>query len=255
MIKKYQKHLQLVLANELGKTYSDCTRSEKNKINSKIKERLQKFESVPYIINDSNFELRNYIKLFIQNKILNNKKLLSRDKITYRWFVANSFNKEYNYIFYTTFYLKNTTISERIYHIMNDIFNSYNYCENCKNTTLFLDYSRGYRRFCSISCSKNEKELKRIGVIKEFTSWTTEKKQYYSLVRRYTNKSLKEYDINPDNLPIGRNGSGEVYQVDHKISINYGFKNNIEPSIIGSIDNLQLLHWKLNNKKSDRNCL
>lgn len=254
MIKKYQNHLQLVLANEIKKKYSECTRSEKNKINSNIKERLQKFESVPYIIKDFDFELRDNLKKFINDKILNNKKLLSRDKISYRWFIINGFKKEYNYIFYTTFYLENKLLSERIYHIMNDLF-YLKTCENCNNYTIFLDYSRGYRRFCSISCSKNEKELKRIGIIKEFTSWSTEKKQYYSLVRRFTNKSLNENNINPNNLPIGRNGSGDVFQIDHKISIIYGFKNNIDPAIIGNINNLQLLHWKLNNKKSDRNCL
>lgn len=254
MIKQYQDYLQLVLANNYNKQYSECNRSEKNKINSQIKERIQKFESVPYIIEDKYFELRKQLKNFIINQILNSKQLLTRDKITYRWFVSNNFENEYNYIFYTTYYLIQKTLSERIFHIINDLYHNKE-CENCKNEVLFLDYSRGYRRFCCISCSKNENELKKLGIIKEFNSWTTEKKEYYSLVRRYTNKSLKENDINPLNLPIGRNGSGNVFQVDHKISIIYGFKQNIKPEIIGNINNLQLLHWKVNNKKSDRNSL
>ena len=254
MIKQYQNYLQLVLANNLNKKYIECNRSEKNKINSLIKERLQKFESVPYIIEDNNFELRVYLKSFINSKILNSKKLIPRDRITYRWFTTNNYTKQYNYIYYTTFYMYDKPIQERIYHIINNLVYTCT-CINCKKLTIFLDYSRGYRRFCSIKCSKNEEELKQLGIIKEFKSWTTEKKEYYSLVRRYTNMSLKQNNINPNNLPIGRNGSGDVYQVDHKVSVIYGFKNNILPEIIGSIKNLQLLHWKENNSKSDRNCL
>ena len=244
----------MVLANNLNKKYTECSRSEKNKINSLIKERIQKFESVPYIIEDKYFELRTYLKSFINSQVLNNKNLISRDRITYRWFTTNNYTKQYNYIYYTTFYMYNVPIQERIYHIINDIFCSYK-CNNCEKLTTFLDYSLGYRRFCSIKCSKNEEELKQLGIIKDFKSWTIEKKEYYSLVRRYTNKSLKQNNINPNNLPIGRNGSGDVYQVDHKVSVIYGFKNNILPEIIGSIKNLQLLHWKENNSKSDRNCL
>lgn len=243
---------QLVLAYDLyNKKYINCNRSEKNKVNSLINAMFSKYESVPYIIEDKNFELRHIMKSFIKENILNKKYMLSKDKLTYRYFQKNNNIKFYNYIYYTTYYLENVNIQERLYHIINDII-SIEKCEFCKTNVNFLDYSRGYRRFCSIKCSKNEEELKRIGIFKEQSHWTSVKKEYYKIVRRYTRRSLKKYNINPENLPIGRNGDGNVYQIDHIIPIIEGFKKGLDPAIIGNIQNLQLLHWKDNNKKSSK---
>lgn len=254
-MKKFIESKQLVLAFDLyNKEYIECNRSEKNKINSLIHAIFSKYESIPYIIQDTNFELRNILKKFIKENILNKKEMLSKDKITFRYFQKNGNIRFYNYIYYSTYYLNNVKIQERIYHIMSDLY-SVKQCDFCENKSNFLEYGRGYRRFCSIKCSKNEEELKQIGIIKELSHWTSEKKDYYKIVRRYTRRSLNKYNINPNNLPIGRNGSGEVYQVDHIIPIIEGYNKQIHPSIIGDIKNLQLLHWKDNNKKSDRNCL
>lgn len=244
--------MQLVLALEkFNKQYQECNRSEKNKLNSIIHAKFSNFESVPYIIKDSKFELRNYLNNFIKTHILNKKNMLSKDKITYMFFLKNNWLKEYNYIFYTTFYLKNVPFQERIYHIIHNYKQS-KLCENCNNIVNFLDFGRGYRRFCSIACSKNYDELKRIGIVKE-NKLDENKKEYYKAVRRETYKSVKNNNINPTNLPIGINGSGDVYQIDHIIPIIEGYKSQIDPKIIGGINNLQLLHWRDNNKKSVRN--
>lgn len=247
--------MQLVLALEkFNKQYQECNRSEKNKLNSIIHAKFSNFESVPYIIEDSKFELRNHLIDFLKTHILNKKNMLSKDRITYMFFLKNNWLKEYNYIFYTTFYLKNVSFQERIYHIINNIkyILQCENCENCNNNVNFLDFGRGYRRFCSIVCSKNYDELKRIGIVKE-NKLDENKKEYYKAVRRETYKSLKINNINPNNLPIGINGSGDVYQVDHIIPIIEGYKSQIDPKIIGDINNLQLLHWRDNNKKSVRN--
>jgi hypothetical protein len=53
-------------------------------------------------------------------------------------------------------------------------------------------------------------------------------------------------------LRIGRNGDPGAYQLDHKIPIIIGYLKQIHPEIIGSLDNLQILHWTENNYKSDR---
>jgi hypothetical protein len=61
------------------------------------------------------------------------------------------------------------------------------------------------------------------------------------------NKTL----INPQNLTRGRAGQVGAYQLDHKISVHYGFMNNIAPEVIGDINNLQLLTWEENLLKSN----
>ena len=42
------------------------------------------------------------------------------------------------------------------------------------------------------------------------------------------------------------------WQLDHIISIKYGFENNIDPVIISSIENLQMLPWLDNVKKGSK---
>lgn len=47
----------------------------------------------------------------------------------------------------------------------------------------------------------------------------------------------------------GKAGQPGAYNLDHKYSIIEGFKNNIEPKVIGNIHNLEMLPWKDNVKK------
>lgn len=81
----------------------------------------------------------------------------------------------------------------------------------------------------------------------------SDKERYYSTVRNITRRTYnKNKDIlNPDGLQICRGHLG--YHVDHMVSIQQGFINNIDPEIIGSIHNLCVLSGKENNKKSSKN--
>ncbi len=47
------------------------------------------------------------------------------------------------------------SIPEKIYHIMNDLYEPINFCIHCKNKTKFVNYTKGYSRFCSTKCSSN----------------------------------------------------------------------------------------------------
>lgn len=71
--------------------------------------------------------------------------------------------------------------------------------------------------------------------------------RYSRLVRNMTAKqdcsTLKNYHLK------GLCGVDGAYQLDHKISIYDGFKNNIPVHIIGDISNLQMLPWKENRSK------
>lgn len=75
-----------------------------------------------------------------------------------------------------------------------------------------------------------------------------EYQRYKSLVRAETNRHdisiLANYD-----KPRGLCGVKGGYQLDHIIPIKYGFDNGIDPSIIGSIENLQFISWEENRKK------
>jgi hypothetical protein len=75
---------------------------------------------------------------------------------------------------------------------------------------------------------------------------------YAYKVRRITEETYVKYKqiINPHNLPRTRCGVENGYQLDHKISIKHGFLFQIDPGIIGQLQNLQMLSWKENRNKS-----
>lgn len=57
--------------------------------------------------------------------------------------------------------------------------------------------------------------------------------------------------INPENKPRTLAGEHGGYHLDHIYPISKGFKNNIPPELIASIDNLRLIEWKDNVVKSN----
>ena len=85
---------------------------------------------------------------------------------------------------------------------------------------------------------------------------------YRNECRRLTERSLKtlfkEWDgidyydgeYIKDNFNLDHNDKNYP-TIDHKISIYYGFKNSIDPSIIGSLDNLCITKRAINSSKRD----
>lgn len=258
-IEKYYKNRQLVLASSLyDKKYEDCIWKEKNTINSKIKNNIRNIACVPSIIKTVCEEERLKIKELIIEVLLTKTHKMSGERSSYFWFASNKLNEYHDKIYNLTYFLDiNVILSQRIHHIVNEIW-SKPICKNpdCVNDVIFLDYTRGYRKFCSIKCSKNPTQLKKNGFIKENTPKDESKIEYYKAVRRATYNSYKKYKyiINPDNLKIGLNGSGDVYQLDHIIPIIEGYNRNINPNIIGHRKNLQMLHWVENRSKDQSYC-
>jgi len=169
---------------------------------------------------------------------------------------------KYNEI--TIKYFNNITftddVREKIYGLMNDIFFTPK-CENpyCDNKVKFLDYSRGYRRFCCMKCSKNPDRIHDInlfgGVHKIRKTPSTIKTRYYKKVREITRLTyqINENIINSENHTLGKCGVNGAYQLDHIISVHYGFENNINPEIIGGLDNLRVIPWRVNAVKNKYN--
>ena len=97
---------------------------------------------------------------------------------------------------------------------------------------------------------KNKMYISKTGMtIEEYKKTLPEKEKYYRKVKQITRSQpihlLENYD-----KPRGT--SGTAYQLDHIISKNYGFKNNINPVIIGDISNLQFIPWLENIRKGDK---
>jgi len=71
----------------------------------------------------------------------------------------------------------------------------------------------------------------------------SEFKKYRRKVYYWTSKNNLNVLENSDKRGRGR------YHLDHKYSIAEGFRNKVSPKIIGSIDNLEFLHYTTNIKK------
>ena len=76
-----------------------------------------------------------------------------------------------------------------------------------------------------------------------------------SALQRYRSECMKITKSN--NLSLIENidkrkstGALGGYHLDHKVSISFGFKNNVDPKIIGHICNLEMIPWEENLKKN-----
>ena len=85
--------------------------------------------------------------------------------------------------------------------------------------------------------------------------WNPDKddlKAYRRIAYRHTYRNKPIYSTWENYDKIGKSGITGAYQLDHIIPIKYGFDNNICPSVIGHIDNLQIIPWKENRSKWDK---
>ena len=148
-------------------------------------------------------------------------------------------------------------IREKLFCLINNI-NEIPKCknENCINKVKFLNFTQGYRKFCCIKCSKNPEEINKInifnGVHKIRSTPVTNKTLYFKEVRKITSYTYKQNKniLNPNNYKFGRAGIEGAYQLDHIISVDYGYNHDISPDIIGGLDNLQVIPWRVNSVKN-----
>jgi hypothetical protein len=83
---------------------------------------------------------------------------------------------------------------------------------------------------------------------------TKEYRRYRKKVDYLSEKTYVKYKqiINPNSYPRTLCGVEGGYQLDHKISVYEGYKNGILPEEVASVDNLQMLPWFENLKKSNK---
>lgn len=93
--------------------------------------------------------------------------------------------------------------------------------------------------------------LKKTGyTFQEYQQKLPEIRKYYQKVRTITNQQPLNELINYDKR--GPSGISGAYHLDHKYSIAEGFKNNIDPEIIGNIINLEMISWEENLFKNQK---
>lgn len=81
----------------------------------------------------------------------------------------------------------------------------------------------------------------------EYVEKYPEKEMYRREVWKYTYRNDLELLDNWEKR--GRCGVDGAFQLDHIISIQEGYENNISPDKIGSMDNLRMIPWKENREK------
>lgn len=87
----------------------------------------------------------------------------------------------------------------------------------------------------------------------EYKQVLSEKTIYYNEVHKITKRQLIHTLEFHEKRGKAKKGT-DHYQLDHIIPISEGFRNNIDPNIIGNITNLRFIPWKeniLRNKKND----
>lgn len=74
--------------------------------------------------------------------------------------------------------------------------------------------------------------------------------KYRKLIKKLTEETYKKYKdiINPNNFKRVTNGN-IGYQLDHRYSIFEGFLDDVDPKLMSSHHNLQMLEWSKNRKK------
>lgn len=107
------------------------------------------------------------MKQFIQEKLLGVNGAIRGTKSTKQWFVNNGYEKEYEEIIEKTSFLNNPSLSQRAYHILNDM-DSEPLCINCnEKVPVFETINKGYRKYCSCKCVAEHTKETRINTILE----------------------------------------------------------------------------------------
>lgn len=116
------------------------------------------------------------------------------------------------------------------------------YCGSCRTNRAKMGNTFG-------SANKGKRLLKMSG--ENHPRWNPNKAEFalyrskVTAITRLQDVSILEHS----DKPRGLCGVEGAYQLDHIVSVKYGFDNNIPPEVIGAIDNLQLLPWKKNRDK------
>jgi hypothetical protein len=111
------------------------------------------------------------------------------------------------------------------------------------------EYGRnGYSRIATKAIIKGNRTKADKGLITNLVQRNAFRR-YKSIVTYVTNRHRKELTAG---YVTGLAGNKDVWHLDHRISIFFGFINKISPFVIGHKDNLQMLPWEKNISKHSK---
>lgn len=94
-----------------------------------------------------------------------------------------------------------------------------------------------YKRYHGVNYNEYNNYLEKLPTFIKY------KNKVYSITKKQPIHLLDNYEKRGNSGVVGK------YHLDHKYSIIEGFKNNIDPNIIGDLKNLQFIPWEENIKK------
>ncbi len=166
--------------------------------------------------------------------------------ITSQQTIKNKFSNIYNEIINQTVYLdENSKYTERLYHIINDLF-EVPICKNCeKNKTNFNSYIKGYLNYCSNKCATNSDKVKnkrKNSLIEKYGVDNISKSDYFK--EKYKETCIERYGV--ENVSQSQNIKNKVKKTNlKKYGCEYIFqseeiKNKIKDIIIDKygVDNI-----------------
>lgn len=110
---------------------------------------------------------------------------------------------------------------------------------NSESAKYRYEYSLEIARSKTIETAENKENAKLLIDKANKQLWIKYRRLVWKITERQNLKKLKNYEK--------RAFTG--FHLDHKVSIWYGFKNKIDPKLIGDIYNLEFIHHKENMRK------
>lgn len=84
----------------------------------------------------------------------------------------------------------------------------------------------------------------------DYQDYQRYKRAVYSASRKTYNQNTKL--LNPNGLLLGRSGTPNAHQIDHKVPISVGYQLKIPVIVMSIVENLQIMPWKDNLAKSNK---
>lgn len=129
-------------------------------------------------------------------------------------------------------------------------------CNECIHTHKIVETRNSGNGYKNSNSSKGKSRPQQSGSLNG--RWNPNKSHYQiynGIVRKLTKRNSNIWSKWKNANKLGKMGTENAYQLDHKISIKYGYDNHITPELIADVKNLQIIPWEENRNKSSKNSI
>lgn len=144
--------------------------------------------------------------------------------------------------------------SKTFYRKFNCVVKYKDFCDSCIRTIKIVESRRNGVGYNTSNSSKGVPRPQQSGP--RNGRWNPNKSKfntYNGKIRKLTKRNKIVWGEWENADKIGKMGVKGAYQLDHKISVKYGFDNHIVPDLIADIKNLQIIPWEENRNKGSKN--